>query len=370
MKNIFTFGARVLLAIVLVSAFVGCGGGGSNPIVTPDQPVYRLQVVLDQDVIYGGEVVNDVVVEQGTQRRFWVRLESRVGDNPWTIVTQQVKLDVTIEGSPSGIWMADVGLTGGQSWALAGQSRLEFQPPIGGHFGTAKLKLSVPEFGAFVHLWVTIVAPVVGPPPAAQTCRDFHPAREAIGGFWWDCVSGVWQNTGEPVDQPPTCRELHPNREIINGFWWDCISGVWQNTGEVAYQTGELYAYGAQGEFWDAAGIIDVEQGNGYRFEWYLNDSKVSGSDITFNSKVLPSWCWNGVTSEFVTILWAEPEDPDLEDPGNMIVIPGSYSVRFTYKNHVANCDGTINVLRREGLSLKGLRVKPHPIYKNVLVTY
>ena len=296
--RIFTTSARVLLAILVVSFSSGCGGGGSKDLVTPQQPevVYRL-ILLDHD--FGGKIVSEVEIVQGVESWFWVRLESKIGDKPWTVVTQEFNLDVTIEGSNSGNWMPDIGLTGLQFRLKAGEYRLEFHPSMGGHLGTAKLKIAIPELGTFTYFWVTVVAPDTLPPPPVQTCRDLHPNREVINGYWWDCIDGVWQNTGESVDQPPPPVE-------------------------------ELHAYGVQGELRNG-GTITISEGNGYRLEWYLGDSRINDSSVTFESSILPSWCWDPLQSEIMTVKWANPNNPDPGEPGNMFVIPGSYQATFHY---------------------------------------
>jgi len=52
-------------------------------------------------------------------------------------------------------------------------------------------------------------------------------------------------------------------------------------------------------------------------------------ADVVFSPSVLPAWCWIGTTGEVMTVLWAEPQDPDIEDPGNIFINPGDYSIKF-----------------------------------------
>lgn len=157
------------------------------------------------------------------------------------------------------------------------------------------------------HLYITVVLHPVfvsqGTPPPPD-CRDLHPTKEAIGGFWWDCIGGVWVNTGVPVDNPPPT-------------------------------TYSLHIYGAQGEFTEGS-TINIDEGNGYQLQvWELvgsDSSKVSlsGANATMESSILPFWCWEPTPREIMTVLWASPDYPDPEEPGNIFINPGVYDVKFT----------------------------------------
>ncbi|MBU1092113.1 hypothetical protein KJ836_00290 [Patescibacteria group bacterium] len=72
------------------------------------------------------------------------------------------------------------------------------------------------------HLYVTVVFHPVfvsqGTPPPPD-CRDLHPTKEAINGFWWDCVNGNWQNTGVPVNPPPPDKDLFPMDANPSGYY-------------------------------------------------------------------------------------------------------------------------------------------------------
>ena len=193
-----------ILGILIVITFIGCGGSSGTTILPPVQEVeYEYRLIL-MDHIYGGEIDTEIKVPKEEETWYWVRLEYRQVDTtmPWSVVTEGFTLNVTILGHPSGLWMPDLGLTGGQFRVKAAEYRLEFQPPTNAHLGTAIIKLSVPEVGAEVSITVIVVDNQSADPPPSPTCRESHPTREAIDGFWWDCIGGTWSNTGEPVDDP------------------------------------------------------------------------------------------------------------------------------------------------------------------------
>jgi len=227
MKSLVHAGA--LLALVVVILFgIGCGGGsGPTPIIPdPDPQVnieYRLYVIESWD---GGVATNSLECRQGALTPFEVRYDFRTPSmaGNWSPVAQESILDITIEGAPSGYKMPDIGLTGGQYRIRTGTCRLEFFPPVGGQAGTTHLVLKVRESGAQVRVAITIL-PKSGdsnpPPPPPPTCRDLHPTKEAINGYWWDCVDGVWSDTGVPVNPPPPPpdKDLFPSNGNPAGYY-------------------------------------------------------------------------------------------------------------------------------------------------------
>ena len=177
------------------------------------------------------------------------------------------------------------------------------------------------------HLFITVVFHPVfvsqdTPPP--PDCRDLHPVKEAINGYWWDCVNGDWQNTGVPVNPPPP---------------------------PVTYS---LHIYGAQGEFVEG-GTISIDEGNGYQLQiWELSGSDGSkvtldGSNATMESSVLPFWCWDDVRREIMTVLWVSPDYPDPAEPGNIFINPGQYDISFevAYGGKVYHRSGNLLVIER-----------------------
>ena len=316
MRNIFFTLAGAFALVIL-----GCGGGGTTPAApAPHQPTveYRLYVL---DLPDGGQKITDLYAKQGANTPFEVRYDSREGTINWYPVAQESTLDVTIEGAQSGHKVPDIGLSGGQYRLRSGTCRLEFFPPCGGQLGSTFLVLRVRESGAQVRVSITILPQSGGNPP--PSCRDLHPTREAINGFWWDCVNGNWQNTGEPVNPPPP----------------------------VTYS---LHVYGAQGEFTEG-GTINIDEGNGYQLQvWELqgsDGSKVSldGSTAAMDSSILPFWCWDPSRREVMTVLWQTPSNPNPLEPGNMFINPGCYDLKLTI-SHIGKqyCrSGTLKVIDR-----------------------
>ena len=196
-RNIL-FAGMIVLATTLM---IACSGGDTTPAApAPHQPTveYRLYVL---DLPDGGQIITNLSARQGVNTPFEVRYDSREGTVNWYPVAQESTLDVTIEGAPSGHKVPDIGLSGGQYRLRSGTCRLEFFPPCGGQTGSTFIVLRVRESGASVRVSVTIFPQSSGNQP--PTCRDLHPEREAIGGYWWDCVDNTWVNTGEPVNPPP-----------------------------------------------------------------------------------------------------------------------------------------------------------------------
>ena len=323
MRNIIIFVIAWAFALVML----GCGGGGSDPIsqipqAQNPQYEYRLYVLDFPD---GGQIITSLNAHQGVNTPFEVRYDWRIKGQPnWAPVAQESTLDVTIEGAPSGHKMPDIGLSGGQYRIRTGTCRIEFFPPVGGQLGSTFLVLKVRESGApQVRVSITILAKS-GDNPGGQSCRDLHPTKEAIDGYWWDCVNGDWQNTGVPVNPPPP---------------------------PVTYS---LHIYGAQGEFVEG-GTISIDEGNGYQLQiWELSGSDGSkvtldGSNATMESSVLPFWCWDDVRREIMTVLWVSPDYPDPAEPGNIFINPGQYDISFevAYGGKVYHRSGNLLVIER-----------------------
>ena len=347
---VFTFESReqklawtlligVFICLVIVSTIPGCGRG-KDPVVPPIQEVeYEYRLVL-MDHIHGGKIDNEITIPKGEETWYWVRLEYRQVDTtmPWSVVTEGFTLNVTILGAPSGYWMPDLGLTGGQFRVKAAEYRLEFQPPINAHLGTATIKLSVPEVGAELSITVTVIDNQSDnpPPPPPPSCRELHPVREAIDGFWWDCMGDEWGNTGEPVDPPPppppSCRELHPVREAIDGFWWDCMGDEWGNTGEPVdpppEDKYELRAF--------PPGPLTLELGEGEIFSFKIWDTEAGAFIGDVSGSELSSWTTDSEPGEeystsesgtFVTWLDSGPPDYIVQS----FITPGVYVVTGIY---------------------------------------
>ncbi len=161
-----------------------------------------------------------------------------------------------------------------------------------------------------------------------------------------------------PPPPPPSCRDLHPVKEAIDGFWWDCIDGSWENTGILVNPPSETYnlrVFGTLGEFSDG-GMLEVEEGNGILLNhWELwpdgGGDKIflATDDVQFESLVLPFWVWDSVQTELMTVLWVNPDYPDPDEPGNMFINPGDYSLSFevSYDGETYTQSGILRVLDR-----------------------
>jgi hypothetical protein len=376
--------ARVCLAILIfvVGLSTGCGGGGSSPVV-PDQFEYRLQAY---DGPKGGTSVDKIDVEQGKSTWIWVQLQFRTilyGEpGPWGPVTSEEIMDVTIKGSPSGDNPVDLGGLPAQCRLKAGaEQQLSFWPPLGGHGGATVVVLSVPaRKGAWLGLTVTVIPPSGGNPPP-PTCRELHPTPIVdTNGNTWDCDGGVWKI----VIPAQTCRDLHPCAEYdAEGNLWDCLNGQWVIVDPVDPPTNELYAHGDFGDSWEFhnGGVISILQANACYLEWFIDYSRIMSNLVTFESADVPEWVWNPQSSEIVTIIWAQPDDPDLEDAGNQLVIPGDWEMIYRTLLPSSTCKGTLRMIHRDGFTIsdkgefiltgkdgKAIKTKPHPNYRGIAI--
>ncbi|MBU1092697.1 hypothetical protein KJ836_03450 [Patescibacteria group bacterium] len=341
-SNTFIFaGMMILLAVFFLIGGIGCGGrsGDLNPvsppvIVLPPTPpgaivtAFRLQLT-DPTVKSGGRAIYETMAyadkiidvhDYPLELRF--RLEGQVGGQ-WFLYTglDTTRIDIRIVGIGSGEFAPqltilpphDQAFSSTMIWwikAAKGSGRIDLVAEI---YGSGGILCSL-TFGLYLH-------GTGGEEP--PTCRDLHPTKEAIGGYWWDCINGDWVNTGEPVDNPPP----------------------------ISYS---LRIFGAQGEFTEG-GTINVEEGNGYSLPnwelWGSDGSKIQlgSTNVQFDSSILPFWVWDPVRSEINTALWACPENPDVNDPGNIFVNPGSYDINFSmvYAGKNYSRSGTLKVLDR-----------------------
>lgn len=321
-------GAFVLAILISVLVFsLGCGGGDTTIVNSPTPPdefsqEFRIDAFSIGD---GGKIIHYVEVTQGYQKDIELGYQYREYKHgawgPWLHVSGETTINTITSPTPSGDPIPNIGLSGSQWLLRLGVGRIEFRPPAGGHLGMTRVQIVAPK--ASTYLDVRVVSGG-NPPPPPQGCRDEHPTKEAINGFWWDCINGDWVNTGVPVDNPPP---------------------------PVTYS---LHIYGAQGEFTEG-GTINIDEGNGYQLQvWELtgsDGSKVTldGSTATMDSPVLPFWCWDSIRREIMTVLWASPDYPDPEEPGNIFINPGTYDVKFT-TSHVGKqyCrSGSVAVLDR-----------------------
>lgn len=323
-KNILLF-AGIILAVLFL---IGCGGDGVVP-TTPAPPTpqteYRLTLIEGWQ---GGVATTSIAARQGVMTPFEVRYDFRtasMGGN-WSPVAQDSTLDVTIEGAPSGYKIPDIGLSGGQYRLRTGTCRLEFFPPVGGQTGSTWLVLKVRESGAALRASITILPPLIGPPPPPPSCRDLHPTREAIGGFWWDCINGVWMNTEEPVNPPPP----PPPPPITYTF----------------------HVRGAQGDF-SLTKYVSIDEGNGYIFDdwelWGSDGSKVSldPSNAQMASLTLPDWAWHPGPGGVELTTFKNPGTL----PGNQYIQEGCWDItlEYTYQGKQYSIPGDVEVNHVEG---------------------
>lgn len=335
MRHTILLFAGVILAIAIFS--FGCGGGGDKTPITPtpppthENPVNRI-VIISGPWAWGG-VANSLKgwATVGSATQWQLRMDTEY-NGQWVALDEQYTLSYTVY-SGHNIAQVSFGLYD-KDWR--GGWLLKVKPETVGQ-GYVDVDISGPY--APITRFHIIISPAGTPPPS---CRELHPTHENVNGFWWDCdKDGKWSNTGIPVNPPPSCRDLHPTHEAINGFWWDCINGVWANTGEPVNPpppvTYSLHIYGTQGEFTEG-GAIEIDELNGYQLSiWELHGSDGSkilldGSTTTMESSTLTAtdWVWDKARQEIMTVRWANPAHPNINDPGNIFINPGCYDVSFS----------------------------------------
>ena len=219
----------VILLLVIIAS--GCGGGGESnplqPVVPPDSTGgseavvitgFRLQLT-DTTINSGGKAIYEYMPAEGkiidvynvpVSLRF--RLEAEIGGH-WIACLDQdsYRLDIRYVGIGSGEFAPqltslpphDEAFSSTMIWWVErakGDGRLDFVAEVHASEGI----LCSLAFG--LYLYGSTDEDPIDPP----SCRELHPAREAINGFWWDCVNGVWSDTGEPVDSPTDDNNLYP----------------------------------------------------------------------------------------------------------------------------------------------------------------
>jgi hypothetical protein len=161
---------------------------------------------------YADKIIN--VYDYPLELRF--RLEGQVGGQ-WFLYTglDSTRIDIRIVGIESGEFAPELTVLPPHDQAFSstmvwwiegakGSGQLNFVAEIHGSGGV----LCSLAFGLYLH----------GTGGSEQSCRDLHPTREAINGFWWDCVDGDWVNTGEPVGTGGG-KDLFPLVGQLNGFY-------------------------------------------------------------------------------------------------------------------------------------------------------
>lgn len=319
-RSIFLlFAGIILLASILMT---GCGGGGSNPVappnnnpVVPPPPIppgavvtaFRLHLTdpqksggrsIYENMLYEQKIID--VYSNALELRF--RLEGQVGGQ-WFLYTglDTTRLDIRITGIESGEFAPEITIL----------------PPHEQAFSTSTVWWIEPNKGAGR---INLVADVYG-----------------SSGVLCSLAFGLQLHGNDNGGGEPTCLELHPIPEAIGGYWWKCINGVWSNTGEpVNPPSGyTLHVFGAQGEFIEG-GTINIDEANGYSLpNWELWGSdgfkvQLGSADVQFESSVLPFWCWDPVRGEINTAFWINPSNPNVNDPGNIFINPGQYDIQFS----------------------------------------
>ena len=235
-----------ILMLVIATTF-GCGGGGSDPIltpppVTPPAPTgavitgFRLQMTdttinsggkaIYESMPYGQKII-DIPDSGPVELRF--RLEAEIGGQ-WFLSTglDTTRIDIRIIGIESGEFAPqlmvlpphDQSFTDTMVWWVEpgkGSGRIDLVAEIHAESGGILCSLA---FG--LYLYGNEDSPP--PPPPPPSCRDLHPVKEAINGYWWDCVNGEWINTGEPVEEDPPLLDtnLYPTPNgAINAYYDD-----------------------------------------------------------------------------------------------------------------------------------------------------
>ncbi len=180
------------------------------------------------------------------------------------------------------------------------------------------------------------------------------PDGGAIQSYQWDFNGdGTYdQNTGTSPTATTTYTTVGVRTVVVRVTDDELQSATDSTTATVTAPTQQvtytLFVAGTkgsleEGEMWsvDETGsqIVNI-------FEWRGSDgSKVSISSASVQVlSELPVWCYyeNGsYTTELKTAFWSQPNDPDVEDVGNMFVEPGIYDITFQVPAHASGADNT-----------------------------
>ncbi len=392
-----------MITALLLLVITGCGG--SNPI-TPNWEEDEYRLVLIRANGYGGtpitkdtpDVDRKVKVRQGIPKGFLVRNNMRTVKNgvpgQWVAIDDALTVNVTIAGIESGKPIPDIGLSGGQHRAYTGTLSVEFNPPLVGTTGTAKIDMLAEETGARLSFWVTVLPPIENDPPIPPPPDDPPPPVEnhppIITGYS-PSHNIVTLHVGDPIQifnvsgNDPDGDEFESQWKLGYGPWvksndysfmfnpvtemeWMLSVQLFdgKDYSELVIWTIEIYpednpppveyslrVFGALGEFHDN-GILEIDEGDGYSLpDWELWSDSGTGSkvflnitDVEFDSE-LPDWVWDSSKGELITVLWANPDYPDPEDPGNIFINPGNYLISFevSHDSKMYARSGTLRVL-------------------------
>ncbi|MEA1909892.1 MAG: hypothetical protein U9M89_02645 [Patescibacteria group bacterium] len=303
MSNYMRTGIFAII-LVIISTFLMSCGGGSGPIVPHDDPEPTIITIIQDDRVEawrlqltdtnfkpGGRSIYEYMpisqkiidIYPDQTRNLQYRLEGRI-DGRWFLYTgiDTARLDVRQVGIESGVEAPMLASSPPHDSAFT--DRLTW--PVAIHSGTGVLAfvatvydedLNNDDTGILCYLHFNLRLNASSDPqedpPYQETCRDIHPTREAIDGYWWDCINNDWVNTGELVDP------LSEDPDLI-GRWYE----------------------GSSPRDVDSDGdVITIEFGTEIPLMWFwrfadMTTEDILSSQVTFDDTglITPFWVWVG----------------------------------------------------------------------------
>ncbi|MBN2585075.1 PKD domain-containing protein [Patescibacteria group bacterium] len=101
-------------------------------------------------------------------------------------------------------------------------------------------------------------------------------------------------------------------------------------------ETFTLFVSGIDGPLTDGQ-VVHVMQGMGRAIanHWELQGDQgttvpISLSQVQTTLGELPDWVWDATTGELMTVFWANPEHPNIDDPGNIFITVANWPVTLS----------------------------------------